>query len=321
MSQSIPRIVIISPVRNEEKFISGIIESLVHQTLKPIEWIIVDDGSSDRTCEIASEAAMQHDWIRVIKKQDRGFRAVGPGVVEAFYYGYNRIMSDEYDYVCKMDADLELKPKYFETLINYFDQDPYLGAASGKPFLYENGKLIEERTHNEMVAGQINFYRHKCFEDIGGFVREVHWDGIAFHRARMEGWRTRSIRHLELNYIHKRLMGSSEEGIIQGRLRWGKGQYFMGTHPLFLLAITIYRIREKPFFIGGLFIFIGYYRAFFTSMRRYDNMAFRKSLHAWQMERLKLGKRLEIIPSGAFDRVLKSNLKSLPEGSNLFNYR
>ena len=297
MSQPTSRIVIISPVRNEEKFISGIIDSLTQQTLKPVEWIIVDDGSSDRTYEIASEAAALHEWIRVIKKCDRGFRAVGPGVVEAFYYGYDRIESDEYDYVCKMDADLELKPKYFETLISYFDRDPYLGAASGKPFLNENGELIEERTHDEMVAGQINFYRRKCFEDIGGFVKEVHWDGIAFHRARMEGWRTRSIRNQALNFIHQRLMGSSGKGIVQGRLRWGKGQYFMGTHPLFLLAITIYRMREKPFFIGGLFIFIGYYRAFFTSMRRYDHNAFRKSLHAWQMERLKLGKRLEVIPT------------------------
>ncbi|BAZ43137.1 family 2 glycosyl transferase [Chondrocystis sp. NIES-4102] len=313
------RIVIISPVRNEEKFISGIIESVINQTLKPIEWIIVDDGSSDRTYEIASKAAAEYDWIRVIKKQDRGFRSVGPGVVQTFYYGYERINSDDYDYVCKMDGDLELKPTYFETLISYFDQDPYLGAASGKPFLEDNGKLIEERTHREMVAGQINFYRRKCFEDIGGFVREVHWDGIAFHRARMEGWRTRSICHQELNYVHKRLMGSSGEGIIQGRLRWGKGQYFMGTHPLFLLAITVYRMREKPFFIGGLCIFIGYCRAFLTSMPRYDDSAFRKSLHAWQMERLKLGKRLEVIPEVPNSKNISSNSK-MPQGSKRVSY-
>ena len=310
MSLSKSRIVIISPVRNEEKFISGIIDSLIAQTLKPIEWIIVDDGSSDRTYEIASQAASEHDWIRVIKKTNRGFRAVGPGVVEAFYYGYDRIRSEDYNYICKMDADLELKPKYFETLLSFFDRDPYLGAASGKPFLEENGKLTEERTHDEMVCGQLNFYRRQCFEDIGGFVREVHWDGIAFHRARMEGWRTCSIRHPDLNYIHKRLMGSSDKGIIKGRLRWGKGQYFMGTHPLFLLAICIYRMMEKPYVIGGVCIFIGYCQAYFTSMRRYDNMAFRKSLHAWQMERLKLGKRLEIIPSDISQRAIKSDLKS-----------
>lgn len=297
------RMVIISPVRNEGEFIMEIINSMISQTVKPVEWIIVDDGSSDETYAIANEAAQLYDWIRVIKKIDRGFRAVGPGVIEAFYYGYERINSKNHNYICKMDADIQLKPKYFETLLSLFEQDPYLGAASGKPFIEEKGKLIEERTNDEMVCGQINFYRQQCFDDIGGFVREVHWDGIAFHRARMEGWRTRSIRHPDLNFIHKRLMGSSEKGIIQGRLRWGKGQYFMGTHPLFLLAITVYRMMERPFVWGGLFIFVGYYQAYFASMRRYEHAAFRKSLHAWQMERLKLGKRLEAIPSNTSERI------------------
>lgn len=304
------RIVIISPVRNEGNFLPGILNSMIDQTIQPIEWIIVDDGSSDETFAIASEAAKLYDWIHVIQRVDRGFRAVGPGVVEAFYYGYQHILAPEYDFICKMDADLALSPQYFETLLTFFDRDPYLGAASGKPFLKENGELVEERTHDEMVCGQINFYRRKCFDDIGGFVREVHWDGIAFHRARMEGWRTRSIRHPNLNYIHKRLMGSSEGGIIQGRMRWGKGQYFMGTHPLFLLAITCYRMMEKPFILGGMMIFIGYYRAYLTSIRRYENFAFRRSLHAWQMERLKLGKRLESIPVVSTNQLGEKDLNS-----------
>ncbi|MEL6581010.1 MAG: glycosyltransferase family A protein [Cyanobacteria bacterium J06621_12] len=310
MKSSKHRIVIISPVRNEGNFIQEIINSLVSQTVKPVEWIIVDDGSSDETLAIASEAAKLYDWIHVIQKLDRGFRAVGPGVVETFYYGYQRIRSAEYDFICKMDADLELPSRYFETLLSFFDRDPYLGAASGKPFLQEDGQLVEERTHDEMVCGQINFYRRECFDDIGGFVREVHWDGIAFHRARMEGWRTRSIRHPDLNYIHRRLMGSSGVGIIQGRMRWGKGQYFMGTHPLFLLAITCYRMLERPFVLGGLMIFVGYCRAYLDSIGRYENYAFRRSLHAWQMERLKLGKRLEDIPTASSSQLLESDRNS-----------
>ncbi|MEM6612640.1 MAG: glycosyltransferase family A protein [Cyanobacteria bacterium P01_C01_bin.72] len=310
MKSSKHRIVIISPVRNEGNFIQGILNSLINQTIKPVEWIIVDDGSSDETFAMASEAAKLYDWIHVIQKLDRGFRAVGPGVVEAFYYGYQRIRSAEYDFICKMDADLELPSRYFETLLSFFDQDPYLGAASGKPFLQEDGQLVEERTHDEMVCGQINFYRRECFDDIGGFVREVHWDGIAFHRARMEGWRTRSIRHPDLNYIHRRLMGSSEAGIIRGRMRWGKGQYFMGTHPLFLLAITCYRMLERPYVVGGLMIFVGYCRAYLDSIGRYENYAFRRSLHAWQMERLKLGKRLEKIPAVNPSQLLEGDRDS-----------
>ncbi len=291
-----PRIVIISPVRDEEIFLEKAIQSIIHQTLQPIEWLIVDDGSTDQTTDILQRYAQTYSWIHIERKQDRGERAVGPGVVEAFYYGYERLGTQDYDFICKMDGDIELGPNYFETLLGYFNRDPYLGAASGKPFLEENGTLVEERTSDEMVAGQVNFYRRDCFEAIGGFVRQVHWDGIAFHRARMEGWRTRSIPHPDLQFIHKRLMGSSHKGILHGRLRWGRGQYFMGTHPLYIFAIGLYRMLERPFGLGGLYIVMGYFQALWEAMPQFEYPNFRRSLHAWQFERLKLGKRLEHIP-------------------------
>jgi glycosyltransferase involved in cell wall biosynthesis len=297
MANEKQRIVIISPVRNEETYLAETIRSLVDQTVKPVEWLVVDDGSTDRTPQMIREAAADHPWIHLESKPDRGFRAVGPGVVEAFYYGHERIRTPAYDFICKMDGDIAFGPKYFETLLGFFDRDPYLGAASGKPFNQrEDGRLAEERHNDEMVAGMMNFYRRKCFEDIGGFVRQVHWDGIAFHRARMSGWRTRSIRHPDLNFVHERLMGSSHKGITTGRLRWGRGQYFMGTHPLFIFAIGLYRMFEKPFLAGGSCIVFGYFKAMLEGMERYDDPEFRKSLHAWQFERLKLGRRLEKIP-------------------------
>lgn len=297
MNPSKDRIVIISPVRNEEEFLPLTIASVISQSILPIEWIIVDDGSSDRTAEIVKETSVKYPWIRLISKPDRGERSVGPGVVETFYFGYNQIKSKNYNYICKMDGDIEFTNKYFETLLSYFNKDKYLGAASGKPYLItESGKKIPERKNNEMVAGMINFYRKECFDAIGGFVKEVHWDGIVIHRARMAGWRTRSIVHPDLAFIHERLMGSSHKGVLHGRLRWGRGQFFMGTHPLYILAIGVYRMFEKPFIIGGLWIILGYIIAFFKGMKRYEFTGFRKSLHAWQMERLHLGKRKEIIP-------------------------
>ncbi|KAA3606633.1 MAG: glycosyltransferase family 2 protein [Calditrichaeota bacterium] len=291
------KIVIISPVRDEADLIQGTIDSTVNQTLRPVEWIIVDDGSTDGTTEIVEKACAKHDWIHIVKKPNRGVRAVGPGVVEAFYYGYDRIKTKDYDFVCKMDGDIEFKPKYFETLVSLFKNDKYLGAASGKPFQRaDDGTLTEERHNDEMVAGMINFYKRKCFEDMGGFVREVHWDGIAYHACRIAGWRTGSFRHEDLNFLHLRLMGSSHKGIIHGRMRWGKGQYFMGTHPLYIFGIGAYRTFEKPFLIGGFFIVIGYFRAMLAGMRRFGDDKFRKSLHAWQFENLGIGKRLEQIP-------------------------
>ena len=161
-----------------------------------------------------------------------------------------------------------------------------------------------------MVAGMINFYRRDCFEKIGGFVREVHWDGIAFHACRMAGYRTRSVDDPALRFVHLRLMGSSGPGIWAGRQRWGRGQYFMGTHPLYLLAIVAYRALERPYLIGGLGILVGYLRAWLNRMPRYRPPGFQKSLHAYQFERLKLDRRLshEILPP--------TPVSELPQGAH-----
>jgi hypothetical protein len=111
----------------------------------------------------------------------------------------------------------------------------------------------------------------------------------------MAGWRTQSFRDPELMIHDHRLMGSSYKSVYHGRIRWGWGQYFMGTHPLYILAIGIYRMRERPFVVGGILIVLGYLKGWVTRLTRYDYPGFRKSLHAWQFERLKLGKRLESI--------------------------
>jgi hypothetical protein len=135
-----------------------------------------------------------------------------------------------------------------------------------------------------------------CFDAIGGFVRQVMWDGITFHRCRMAGFRTRSFRDENLMIFDHRIMGSSQKSIFHGRTRWGWGQYFMGTHPLYILAIGAYRVFERPFVIGGILILWGYIKGWITKTPQYDFPGFKPSLHAWQMERLKLGKRLEVIP-------------------------
>jgi len=288
-----PRIVVITPVRNEENYLQDTILMMVHQTLQPVEWILVDDGSTDETATIIRQASEKFDWIHGVYRSDRGARAVGPGVVQAFKEGYKNITSKNYDYICKMDGDIQFGVEYFEALVRYFEKDSRLGAASGKIFFEVDGALKEERMSDEMVCGAVNFYRRECFNDIGGFVTGLHWDGIAYHRSRIEGWKTESFRGQQLKIIHKRQMGSSHKSIIHGRLRWGLGQWFMGTHFIYLLAICLYRMLERPWIIGGLFIGLGYLQGKFKRLPRYGNNKFRKSLHAWQFERLGLGRRLE----------------------------
>ncbi|MBW2015580.1 MAG: glycosyltransferase family 2 protein [Deltaproteobacteria bacterium] len=286
-------IVIISPVKDESAYIGRTIRSVLNQTFRPSEWVIVDDGSEDDTARLVREMTRGHDWIRLLRKPGRSERAVGPGVVEAFYFGYERIRCRNYEYICKMDGDLSFGSTYFEHLLRKFREDPRLGAASGKLFLFSGDHgPVEERIIDESVLGGLFLARRKCFEDIGGFVREVMWDGIAFHRCRMAGWRTRSFRDHELRIIHHRMMGSSHRSVFNGRIRWGRGQYFMGTHPLYILASGCYRMAEKPYILGGLLIIAGYFLGWIKRHERYGYPGFRESLRTWQLERLKLWKHM-----------------------------
>lgn len=285
------RYIVIMPSRNEEKFIAHTIDCLIEQNIPPVELVVVDDGSTDRTGEIADEYAAKYDWIHVVHRPDRGSRVVGGGVIEAFNEGMAAVTSQNYDYLCKLDADLTLQPDYFEWCIGKMEQDESLAACSAKVFnpSLGDGKLFEEGIIDEQVSGAAKFYRREAYEDIGGFVQEVMWDGIDFHTCRMKGWKTRSFRDPNVKILHHRLMGSSHKNIFHGRMRWGRGQWFMGTHPLYIVASGVFRMRERPFILGGLCIILGYLEGMVRGQPQYENGDFRKHLHSWQLKRIGLG--------------------------------
>ncbi len=286
MTPSAP-ILIISPCRDEERTLSRTIACLCAQTVKQRLWIVVDDGSTDRTPEILAEAQQQIPWLKVVRREDRGKRALGGGVIDAFYDGLAAVPKElDYDFVAKMDVDLEVPARYIERLLELFDAEPSLAAASGKVFRREGEGLVEEFMIDEMVAGQFKFYRREAFAKIGGFVREVMWDGIDFHRARMAGYTTRSVHDPDLQILHLRLMGSSDHGVYKGRIRWGGGQWFMGSSLSYVLASGLYRMREKPYGIGGLLIVVGYLLAAAQGKPRYDDPDFRENLRQWQAQRI-----------------------------------
>lgn len=283
------RYVIIMPTRDEEKYLQQTIDCLTAQTVIPTELVIVNDGSKDRTGEIAESASKQFPWIHVLHREDRGVRKVGGGVVETFYAGYETLKTSDYTYIVKLDGDVTFANDYFENIIKLMESNPKLGAASGKVFTPTASGFQEERMIDEMVSGQVRLFRRVCWEQIGGFVPEVMWDGIDFHRAHMFGWETRSFRDEHLKIIHHRLMGSSHKSIYHGRMRWGFGQWFMGTHPLYIIASGVFRMRERPFVIGGALIILGYFNSWLKGARRYDDLRFRKFLRAWQLKKLGLG--------------------------------
>jgi poly-beta-1,6-N-acetyl-D-glucosamine synthase len=279
------RIVVISPCRDEQGTLARTIESLRAQTLKPVLWVVVDDGSRDATPSLLAAAARELPWLRVVTRADRGCRRLGGGVIDAFYEGLAAVDID-YDFIAKMDVDLEFGPRYLERLIGEFATDPKLAAVSGKVYRPEPHGPVLEFMIDEMVAGQFKLYRRDAFERIGGFVRELMWDGIDFHRARMLGFRTASLEDPELRILHLRQMGSSDRNIYRGRLRWGAGQWFMGSALPYVVASGVFRMREKPYVVGGLLIIAGYLRAALTGAPRYADLDFRRSLHRWQYARL-----------------------------------
>jgi glycosyltransferase involved in cell wall biosynthesis len=287
------RYCLISPSRDEAEYMRRTLDTVLAQTVRPALWVVVDDGSTDDTPKILAEYAARHDFIRVVQRKDRGRRSVGPGVIDAFYAGLETVDLSGFDFLCKLDMDLDLPPRYFEILQERMKAEPRLGTCSGKAYYTDaaTGARISEGISDEVSAGMTKFYRRECFRQIGGFVREVMWDGIDCHRCRMLGWTSRSWDDGDLQVIHLRPMGSSDQGIMKGRRRHGFGQYFMGTGLVYVTASALFRLPRRPWIVGALVMWWGYVSSLLTGKPRYPDLEFRRFLRRYQWSCLIRGKR------------------------------
>jgi glycosyltransferase involved in cell wall biosynthesis len=287
------RYVLISPCRDEARYAGRTIESVAAQSLPPDRWIIVDDGSTDDTPRILDDYARKLDFVEIVRRPDRRERSVGPGVVDAFYAGLERADLDGCAFICKLDLDLDLPPTYFETLVKRMEENPRIGTCSGKPYFTDprTGRLVSEKCGDETSVGMTKFYRVACFRQIGGFVRQVMWDGIDCHRCRMHGWIACSWDDPELRFVHLRPMGSSDRGWWRGRMRHGFGQYFMGTGLGYMTASALYRLARPPVLLGGAAMWWGYVSSLLAGRPRYEDREFRRFLRRYQRDCLFLGKR------------------------------
>jgi poly-beta-1,6-N-acetyl-D-glucosamine synthase len=287
------RYLLISPCRDEARYLCRTLDSVAAQSVPPALWVVVDDGSTDETPAILADCACRLSYLRVVQRKDRGGRQVGPGVIEASYAGLETVHLDDFDYLCKLDMDLDLPVRYFELLIERMEGSPRVGTTSGKPWFIhpQSGAPVPEVCGDEMSVGMTKFYRVACFKEIGGFVRQVMWDGIDCHRARMLGWIAESVDLEQLRFIHLRPQGASHKGVWTGRLRKGFGQYFMGTSPLYHLAVVVYHLPAYPVLIGSVAMLWGYLRSWLKGLPRYDDLEFRRFLRSYQHACLRMGKR------------------------------
>ncbi|WP_313565906.1 glycosyltransferase family A protein [Mobilicoccus sp.] len=285
------RYALVSPCRDEEDHLPTTLASVAAQSEPPAAWVVVDDGSTDASPKILADFVAEHDYVRVITRQGRDDRVLGSAVVEAFEEGVAALDLDDYDYVVKLDVDLDLPPTYFARLMDLMEEDPRLASVSGVACVEEDGSLVPERGSAEMSVGMSKFYRVSAYRDIGGFVPMLMWDGIDCHTARAHGWRVRSVDEPDLRFRHLRPMGSSDRGLLRGKRRHGRGQYLMGTHPAFLLASTLVRTRDDPPVIGAAHMLAGYVAAAAQGADRFDDEEVRRQLRRFQLESLVIGKR------------------------------
>lgn len=278
---------IISPVRDEARFVRKTLDAMLAQTVQPQEWLFIDDGSTDDTRAIIESYANEHPWIRVISRDNRGFRQLGSGVIAAFDFGREKLASQDYRYIAKLDGDMSFPPRYLEVMLGKLESEPLLAAVSGKVFRPDKDGLVEEFIIDDMVAGQFKLYKRAAFEAIGGFTQTILWDGIDIHRCRMKGYWTLSLHDPDARLIHHRLMGSSDSSVYKGRVRLGRGIWFMGYHPLYAIASGFFRMHERPYVIGGLIIIASYFYAAIRSEPRFEDPEFIRELRRWQLQKLR----------------------------------
>lgn len=263
------RYVVVTPARDEERTIELTARSLRAQTAPPLRWVVVDDGSTDRTRALVEKHAAEAPWIEVVARKDRGHRALGGGVVDAFDEGLARLAGLPFDFIVKLDADLSFAPDYFANLLRRFDADPKLGMASGKTFLVEDGVKSLEWCPDEHVRGPAKMYRRECFEAIGGLEARRGWDMIDETRAQMRGWTTRSF--LEEEVIHHRPIDARQANVLRSRFEMGELYHFLGYHPLYLLLRSVRSaLQDFPRGTGGTALLLGYLRAWLRRAPRYD---------------------------------------------------
>jgi len=249
--------VLITPARNEAAFIETTLESVIHQTVLPLKWVIVNDGSMDATANIVSRYLAEYAWIELVNlpvRRDRNFAAK----VYAFNAGFERVKNNRFEVIGNLDSDLSFEPDYLEFLLNKFQQDPHLGVA-GTIFCEQGYSSATDSFEGQNhVAGGCQLFRRECFEAIGGYptIKSGGIDLIAVLSARAKGWETRTF--LDKSFIHHRGQGSALHDGLGERLHVGRKDYLIGNHPLWEIFRSAYQMTRKPYLIGGILILAAY---------------------------------------------------------------
>ena len=258
---------LITPAWNEERHLPELIRSVASQTVIPVRWVIVSDGSTDNTDDIVRSYGERHPWIVLLRRERTTGRHFA-GKAQAVNAGYESLKAIDFDLVGNLDADITLPPDYYQFLVGKFMEMPELGVA-GTPFVedasnptaHSYSSSFADLTH---VSGACQFFRRSCFEEIGGYapVKEGGIDWVAVTTARMRGWTTRTF--VEKTCFHHRTMGTADRSPLRARFRHGREEYLVGGHPLWQLLRGVFQMKNRPVVLGGLCLVAGYASAWLS---------------------------------------------------------
>lgn len=281
------RYIVITPVRNEGLHFAETIAAMVAQTVRPLMWVIVDDGSTDDTGALADHAAGTHAWIRVLHRSDRGFREQGSGVIQAFSEGFELCQHFAWEFVVKFDGDLSFPNDYFASCLARFAQNPKLGIGGGVVCKSVNGELVVESRGDPRfhVRGATKVYRRACWDQIGGLLKTPGWDTVDELKANMLGWETYTFYDLKLRQ-HKDT--GSADGAWRNWVKNGLANYVSAYHPLFMFVKCVKRAFARPYLLGAVGLAYGFLGGYFRRVPQVKDLAFTRYVRRQQLRKLTL---------------------------------
>ncbi|HTZ33117.1 MAG TPA: glycosyltransferase family A protein [Methylomirabilota bacterium] len=278
------RYIVISPAKDEAARIERTIQSMLKQTVKPVKWVIVDDGSTDATPQILESYRLNTDWMSVIRVNRDAQRKLGSAEIRAFETGFQSVQNEPFDFVVKLDCDLEFGPAYFERLLARFDENPRLGIASGVYFENHEGIWTEVDMPPYHASGASKVVRAQCFRDIGGFPLYPGWDTADEIKAQAHGWETRHFRDLRFDHLRKEgsAMGGLSTNVLHGHVFYvtNGGPFY------FSIKAAMRMLQGKPPIIAGTAMVWGYLRAWLKGSPKLVDDAEAKFYRAQLKQRL-----------------------------------
>lgn len=280
--------VLITAARNEEKYIENTIKTIIEQTVLPVKWIIVSDGSTDRTDEIVMQYSARYNFIHLGRKTANMTGQVDfSSKVNAIKMGYEKLQDIDYSFIGILDGDVTFDSYYYENILNKFSKNTKLGIGGGIIFdQYDDHCIRRSPNRSNYVSGCIQLLRRECYEEIGGLfpIKEGGEDTIAAVTAQMKGWVVESFEELKV-YHHKHSNATRDK--LKEAFRSGQMFYALGSHPAFELLKSIKSITVEPYLLFAITRIFGYLIPYLEKQRRPVTEQFIQFLRKEQLAQLK----------------------------------